>query len=191
MKFLVVVDMQKDFIEGSLGTEQARSIVLNVVNKINKARENGDIIFYTLDTHDSTEYPGTIEGKNLPVPHCVEDTDGRTMNKLVWLAIAANSLEKVYYVQKDSFGSQELNDKIVRAILSWGVPEEIEFVGLCTDFCVIANAIIVQAGFPTIPISVDAACLAGSTPEKHDMALNTMKNMFIKINNENKEPWRM
>ena len=191
MKFLVVVDMQKDFIEGSLGTEQARSIVLNVVNKVNSARENGDIIFYTLDTHDSTEYPGTIEGKNLPVPHCVEDTDGWTMNKLVWLAIAANSLEKVYYVQKDSFGSQELNDKIVRAILSWGVPEEIEFVGLCTDFCVISNAIIAQSGFPTIPISVDAACLAGSTPEKHDMALAVMKNMFIKINNENKEPWRI
>ena len=191
MKFLVVVDMQKDFIEGSLGTEQARSIVLNVVNKVNNARDNGDIIFYTLDSHNSEEYPDTIEGMNLPVQHCIEGTDGWTMNKLVWLAIAANPLEKVYCVQKDTFGSPELIDKIVNAILSWGMPEEIEFIGLCTDFCVIANAIIVQAGFPTIPISVDAACLAGSTPEKHDMALNTMKNMFIKINNENKEPWRM
>ncbi len=163
--FLIVVDMQKDFVDGALGTAEARAIVPAVVEKIKGF--DGDIIV-TYDTHEE-DYMDTREGKFLPVPHCIKGTDGWELND----DVAAALEEKAYtVVEKPTFGSVMLP-----AVLEQLAGEEdfdVELVGLCTDICVVSNALLLKAAFPEVDMTVDAACCAGVTPESHKAALLTM-----------------
>lgn len=170
MKVLVVVDMQNDFIDGALGSEEAQAIVPRAAEKI-KGWE-GEVIF-TRDTH-SENYRETQEGKKLPVPHCIKGTEGWEIS--AELPVKADAL----ITDKPSFGSVELGNYVSR--LS-GL-ERIEIIGLCTDICVISNALLLKAFCPEIPITVDASCCAGVTPESHKNALEAMKMCQIEIINE-------
>lgn len=169
---LVVVDMQKDFVDGALGSVDAVAIVPAVCEKI-KAFDGE--IFVTYDTHGEN-YAETNEGRNLPVPHCIEGTDGWQLDKDV-----AKALENKRYtaVRKPTFGSVELPGLIKSAA---GDEEfTVELIGLCTDICVVSNALLIKAAFPEIDISVDSACCAGVSRETHDAALSTMKCCQIKV----------
>jgi nicotinamidase-related amidase len=163
---LIIVDMQRDFVDGALGTPEAASIVPAVARKI-RAFE-GDL-FVTLDTHDE-QYPETSEGMHLPIPHCIKGTEGWLLDR----AIEAALKEKSYTaVEKPTFGSIRLPE-LIRA--KYGcTPPAIELCGLCTDICVISNALLLKAHFPETKISVDPTCCAGVTPESHAAALTAMK----------------
>lgn len=167
MKFLIVVDMQNDFISGALGSKLAEAIVPNVVEKVKNC--DGTVIF-TRDTHFA-DYMDTQEGKNLPVKHCIKDTTGwEICNELKPYA------NKV--IDKITFGSVDLPNMIK----NYGEPiEEIELCGLCTDICVISNAMILKATFPEVKIVVDSNCCAGVTEESHQTALNAMKAVQIDV----------
>ena len=166
MKYLIVVDMQNDFISGSLGSDMAKAIVENVVDKVKSF--DGEIIF-TRDTHADC-YLDTMEGKNLPVVHCVKDTDGWQICPEL-LPYAENVIDKV------TFGSVDLPNIIAKN----GDIESIELCGLCTDICVISNAMILKATFPEVKISVDSSCCAGVTVDSHNNALNAMRMTQIEI----------
>ena len=167
MKYLIVVDMQNDFITGSLGSELAKAIVPSVVNKVKNF--DGKIIF-TRDTHFS-DYMNTQEGKNLPVTHCIKDSDG-------WQICDELKPYANIVVDKITFGSIELP----KLLESYNEPiEKIELCGLCTDICVISNAFLLKAAFPEVPLTVDSACCAGVTVESHNNALNAMKAIQIEI----------
>ncbi|MBQ8629998.1 MAG: cysteine hydrolase [Prevotella sp.] len=170
-KLLVVVDMQNDFIDGSLGTAEAVAIVPNVVAKINNW--DGDIIT-TQDTHFNN-YMETREGKNLPVSHCIENTDGHKINGDVFAALVKHP-NHVASLNKLTFGSTALPE-IIRGL---GY-EYIELVGLCTDICVVSNAMLLKANYPETDIAVDASCCAGVTPQTHQAALHTMNMCQIDI----------
>lgn len=169
-EILIVVDMQNDFIDGALGTAEAVAIVPYVKNLI----ENFDgKVFFTRDTHFE-DYMQTQEGKNLPVPHCIKGTDGWQIRPEL------DALRKTEAIDKLTFGSSEL-----AAIL--GKEESIDgitFVGLCTDICVISNAMVVKAFYPEVPLTVDAKGCAGVTPESHKRALEAMKTCQIRVINE-------
>lgn len=170
-KILVVVDMQNDFIDGALGTKEAQAIVDNVVKKI----ENFDgAIYVTYDTHFE-DYMETNEGKNLPVCHCVRDTKGWMLNEKVKEAL--DKKESYTEVEKITFGSIDL--PFVLAEENEMDESEIELVGLCTDICVVSNALILKANYPDTDIYVDSSCCAGVTPEKHQAALETMRSCQI------------
>lgn len=171
-KILVVVDMQKDFVDGALGSKEAVAIVPNVVKKI---EEFDGEIFVTYDTHFEN-YMDTNEGKNLPVPHCIKGTDGWELNKEVMDALN----NKAYTtVEKITFGSVDLPELVGKAA---GDEEfSVELIGLCTDICVVSNALLLKANFPEMTIMVDATCCAGVTPESHEAALTTMKMCQIEV----------
>ena len=171
-KFLVVVDMQKDFVDGALGTAEAVAIVPKVAEKI---RTFDGEVFATFDTHYDN-YMQTAEGKHLPVPHCIKGTEGWQLDKNV-----ARALEDRAYtaVEKNTFGSVDLPNLIEAA--AQGDEFTLELIGLCTDICVVSNALLLKARFPEVPIAVDAACCAGVTPEAHEAALATMKSCQIEI----------
>ena len=167
MKYLIVVDMQVDFINGALGSDLAVAIVPNVVEKVKSF--DGKVIF-TRDTHFK-DYMNTQEGKNLPVPHCIKDTDG-------WQICDELKPYADVIIDKLTFGSIELPN----FIKSFNEPiEKIELCGLCTDICVISNAVVLKAAFPEVPIAVDSSCCAGVTVESHNNALNAMKVLQIEI----------
>jgi nicotinamidase-related amidase len=167
MKYLIVVDMQVDFITGSLGSELATAIVPNVVEKVKHF--DGTVIF-TRDTHGS-DYMNTQEGKKLPVSHCIKDSDG-------WQICDELHPYAKILVDKPTFGSTELP----RLLSERGEPiERIELCGLCTDICVISNAMLLKAAFPEVPIAVDAACSAGVTAESHETALAAMRAVQIEV----------
>lgn len=169
-KILIVVDMQNDFIDGALGSEEAVSIVPYVENVI---RYFDGKVFFTRDTHFEG-YMKTQEGENLPVPHCVKDTSG-------WqIRAELDALRLTEPIDKLTFGSKELVD-ILKAE---GNIESITFLGLCTDICVISNVMLVKAFFPEIPLIVDAKGCAGVTPESHTRALEAMKVCQVKVINE-------
>ena len=169
MKILCVIDMQNDFIDGALGTAEAEAIVDNVRNKIELYRKNGDVVIFTRDTHYEN-YMETAEGKNLPVPHCIKDSDG-------WQICAALEVGDSTVIDKPTFGSVELSELVAK----FDNVEAIEFVGLCTDICVISNVLLLKAKLPEIPITVDSGCCAGVTPDSHNNALSAMKMCQIKI----------
>lgn len=174
-KYLVVVDIQKDFVDGALGTPEAVAMIPNAVKKINEFEGE---IFVTYDTHFDN-YMDTSEGKKLPVPHCIKGTDGWELNADV--ADALNG-KKYTEVEKLTFGSVNLPELISKTA---GEDEFcIELIGLCTDICVVSNALILKANFPEIEISVDASCCAGVTPESHTAALTTMKMCQINVTGE-------
>lgn len=170
--FLVVVDIQNDFVDGALGTREAVAIIDKACEKINSF--NGEI-FVTYDTHFEN-YLETAEGKKLPVKHCVENTNGWELNGKI-----AKSLEGKSYtaVKKLTFGSTELPSLVEKA--AKGEDFDITLIGLCTDICVVSNAIILKANFPEKQIIVDSACCAGVTFDSHNAALQTMSMCQIEI----------
>lgn len=169
---LVVVDMQKDFVDGALGTPEAVRIVPAVVEKI---RSFDGPIFATFDTHFEN-YMETAEGRKLPVPHCIKGTPGWQLDKAVGTALEETGFTPV---EKRTFGSVELPAMIQEA--AGGEPFSLELIGLCTDICVVSNALILKAYFPEAEITVDAACCAGVTPATHDAALATMNCCQIHV----------
>lgn len=169
MKVLCVIDMQNDFIDGALGTNEAVGIVDNVSDKIMEYKNNGDTVVFTRDTHYEN-YMETAEGKKLPVPHCIINTHG-------WQISDKLTVGESTVIDKPTFGSVELADYIA----SLDGVEKIEFVGLCTDICVISNALVLKAKLPEVPVSVDSECCAGVTPESHRNALEAMKICQIEI----------
>ena len=170
MKLLVVVDMQNDFIDGSLGTREAVAIVPRVVEKM----KNFDgVILATRDTHPQN-YLATREGRNLPVEHCIEGTKGWELRPEI------EEVLKEQPVNKPTFGSLELGKRVCELNAQDPI-ESITLVGLCTDICVISNAMVLQAYLPEVPIAVDAACCAGVTPESHERALEAMKVCQVQI----------
>lgn len=171
-KFLIVVDIQKDFVDGALGTQEAVAIIPAAVKKITQF--DGEI-FATYDTHFD-DYMDTAEGKKLPVPHCIKGTEGWLLNKDIAAALKG---KKYTPVEKYTFGSVKLPDLIKKAAGTEDIC--IELIGLCTDICVISNALILKANFPEADIAVDPACCAGVTPGKHDAAIETMKSCQIDI----------
>lgn len=184
-KILVVVDCQNDFITGTLANEEAQKKVPNIVKKINEF--DGDYIFLTRDTHFDN-YLNTPEGKKLPVAHCIKNTEGWDIENSVAEAIEAKVKEgntAIQIIDKPTFGSQELVSAIIVAACC--NISEIEFVGFCTDICVLSNAIMVKnATYGYAEITVDASCCAGVTPESHQAALLSMQMCQINIvNNEN------
>lgn len=172
MKVLVVVDMQKDFIDGVLGTKEAVAIVSGVKKKIEEYRKEKDTVIFTQDTHWEN-YLETQEGKKLPVTHCVKGTPG-------WKISSKLKVGASMVIEKPTFGSLKLVDRLKE--LNEKTPiESIELVGLCTDICVISNAMLLKAAFWEVPISVDASCCAGVMPETHENALKAMDMCQIEI----------
>lgn len=188
MKLLVVVDMQNDFIDGSLGSKAAQAIVPNVIEKIKSAGED-TIILFTKDTHYE-DYAESLEGKKLPVQHCLARSFGWMINEDVadaWYhsgtyAVWEPEVRVGNIVLKNTFGSIQLMSLLIR---EGKIFDEIEFIGLDTDICVVSNVLMTRAALPNMPIVVDASCCAGSTPEKHKAALEVMKSCQIDIINEN------
>jgi nicotinamidase-related amidase len=194
MKILLVVDMQNDFITGSLGSKEAEAIVGNVKEKIEEYKKNGDLIWYTMDTHDEN-YLNTLEGKGLPVPHCIKDTDGwkicdalgvdyendfiilKKIFGVIYLdECLIDACEKFYERKISEHPDEDISDESMRV-------QSIEIVGLCTDICVVSNALIAKSTFD-VPVIVDASCCAGVTPEKHKAAIEVMKSCQINVINE-------
>lgn len=171
-RLLVVVDMQNDFIDGSLGTPEAQAIVPNMVKKIKNW--DGDVVF-TKDTHDKY-YLLTEEGKNLPIEHCIRGTRGADINEDIQRLIPE---EELYCYNKTTFGAPLLAENIADD----DYYDYVELVGLCTDICVVSNALLIKAFAPEIEIAVDASCCAGTTPAKHEAALDIMESCQIKIIN--------
>ena len=168
-KLLIVIDMQNDFIDGSLGTPEAVAIVGAVKDKI-RSYPAGDI-FATMDTH-GPDYLSTQEGRNLPVEHCIKGTEGWRIRPDI-----AELLTEAAIFEKPTFGSVRMAE-VVREIEDL---EEIELIGLCTDICVVSNALLLKANLPEVKIRVDANCCAGVTPEKHMAALETMRSCQIEV----------
>ena len=188
MKVLVIVDMQKDFIDGALGTSEAQDIVENVVNKMKEHKNTATVILFTKDTHKK-DYLDTPEGKKLPVPHCIEGTEGWAIDRAIhnefktggYATYSAGDIVNGR-ITKPTFGSYDLIDALcdIDAQTEEGV-SEIEFCGVCTDICVISNVLMAKAAFYGTPIVVDASCCAGVTPEKHAAALEVMKSCQIDV----------
>ena len=199
--YLIVVDMQKDFIDGSLGTEEAQGIVEKVKEKILSYPK--EMVYATLDTHGE-DYLSTQEGKMLPVPHCIKGTEGWGLHPTLKELILPD-----HFFEKGSFGSLQLAESM-RTLFTKQVIEEatmakntgnikdtveirgdaeigaypdftIELVGLCTDICVVSNALLLKAFLPEIPISVDSSCCAGVTKEKHLAALETLRSCQVEV----------
>lgn len=194
MKFLIVVDMQKDFIDGALGSPEAQAIVGKVKEKIQQYKDNGDVVIYTMDTH-TDDYLDTMEGKKLPVKHCIKGTEGWYIDESLGV-----DYENDYIVEKPTFGILTMGDLFGRAYgdyvqshlpddykdgdeINYPEVDQFEFVGLCTDICVISNVLIAKATFQ-VPVAVDASCCAGVTPDKHKAALEVMKSCLVDVINE-------
>ena len=165
MKYLIVVDMQNDFISGSLGSDMAKEIIPRVVEKVKNF--DGKVIF-TRDTHQA-DYLSTQEGKKLPVEHCIDGTYGWEICDELLPFVQDNVIDKI------TFGSMELPDYLEETT------ESIELCGLCTDICVISNAMILKASFPEASITVDSTLCAGVTKESHETALNSMRSVQIEV----------
>lgn len=172
-KILLVIDMQNDFIDGALGTPEAVAIVENVKAKIMTYPKED--VFATRDTHTGF-YMETQEGKNLPVPHCIRGTEGWQIRPEI-----AGLIYPDHIIDKPTFGSTQLAKlmEILERREEEGI--EIELVGLCTDICVVSNALLIKATLPETPVSCDASCCAGVTPEKHAAALETMRSCQIRV----------
>ena len=173
-RILVVVDMQNDFISGALGTKEAQAIVPKVREKI----QNFDgWVYFTMDTHGE-DYLSTQEGRNLPVKHCVKGTWGWELDPQI------DQVRQSAPIEKNTFGSKGLADVLKARNTYEGPLEEIQLVGVCTDICVISNALLLKAYLPEVKLEVDAACCAGVTPESHRRALEAMKACQIQILND-------
>ena len=170
-KILLVIDMQTDFVDGALGSAEAVAIIPNVLREIAKYKKS-DIIA-TRDTHPES-YMQTREGKYLPVPHCIKGTVGWELHPAI-----APALEGCLVIDKPTFGSTELCNHIVK--LAENEDIEVTLVGLCTDICVVSNAMLIKASLPQIDVKVVADACAGVSPESHAAALTTMKMCQIDV----------
>lgn len=169
-KIIVVVDMQNDFIDGSLGTAEAQEMLPRLKEKLKQVTDSGSAeLIFTMDTHGEN-YLQTQEGKNLPVEHCLKGSHGWEITPELQEFVKQSKA----VVKKPTFGSLELPKLL-------GEAEEVELVGLCTDICVISNAMVIKAAYPEVQVSVDASCCAGVTPESHKNALAAMKMCQIKV----------
>lgn len=168
MKALVVIDMQNDFITGSLGSDLTQSIVSNVVNKIKE--KNYDTLYFTKDTH-SCDYLNSLEGQKLPVLHCVAETEG--WNLIPEIEKAIKDMDYIV-IRKNTFGSPIWENLFTTY-------DEIEICGVCTDICTVSNALVIRMFYPDMPITVDAKCCAGTSIEAHNAALTVMKSCQIDI----------
>lgn len=180
-KILVVVDMQNDFIDGKLGSKEAVEIVDEVAKKIENYIESDERIYFTKDTH-SPEYLSTQEGVNLPVEHCIKNEFGWDFPekiKTLFEKIENKSKESILF-EKGQFGSIELAQMLKNQITDTE-NTEIEIIGLCTDICVIVNAMLIKTYLPEVKLIVDSKCCAGVTPESHINALSAMKMCQIKV----------
>lgn len=187
IKLLIVVDMQYDFINGSLGTPEAQAIVPNIIDKIRNVNQDDTLVLFTKDTHDK-DYLDTLEGKKLPIPHCIKNTFGWCIHTDIASAAATYgylilSTEKIKNsrIYKNTFGADDLRDFLIEREDSI---KEVEFVGVCTDICVVSNALMARQALPNTIIKVDASCCAGTNKEAHKAALITMKSCQIDIINE-------
>ena len=171
-KVLIVVDMQNDFIDGALGTPEAQAIVPNVVEKVKNWK---GMTIFTRDTH-FPDYMDSLEGKKLPVPHCMIGTPGHAINSQIKEVVNPNTIT----IDKLTFGFENWR----QALGEFGIDAEFELCGVCTDICVISNALALRMLYPDAKITVDASCCAGVTPEKHAAALEVMKSCQIDIINE-------
>ncbi len=169
MDYLIVVDMQNDFIDGALGTKEAQAIVPYVKQRI---REFGGKVFFTRDTHGE-DYMATQEGRNLPVMHCIRNTEGWQIRKEL------DELRTTAAIDKDTFGARDL----VKVLREEEKLDSVTFLGLCTDICVISNVMLVKAFFPEVPVTVDAAGCAGVTLRSHATALDAMEAVQVKVIN--------
>lgn len=187
-KILVVVDVQNDFVYGSLGSDEAVAAVPNIVKKVDEYRSNGDLIIFTQDTHYNN-YLDTQEGKKLPVEHCIRGTNGWELIPEINLPDIKNNIN-IRTVLKETFGYNSwgfyINDLMAELDLMY-TPIEIELIGLDTDVCVVSNALILKSSYPSVEITVDASCCAGSTPERHKAALEVMKSCQINVIGEGDE----
>ena len=170
-KILIVIDMQNDFIDGALCTAEAMSIVSKVADKI-RSYPVEDVIA-TMDTHEEN-YMDTREGKYLPIRHCIKGTEGWKLHPQI-----KPLLEGAKIYEKPTFGCMELANDLKEKYAK--EPFEIEMVGLCTDICVVSNALLIKAAIPEADISVDPSCCAGVTPEKHSAAIETMESCQIQV----------
>ena len=179
-KVLVVVDMQNDFINGSLGNDMTKKVLPKVVNKLKETGKEYDYIFFTRDVHYD-DYMETLEGQKLPVPHCISKTEGAKIPKELWDVVEELRKEGkfVSVVNKHTFGSKNLMEELYKI----KGKEFIEFCGVCTDICVVSNAIGARMSFPNTIIKVDAECCAGTTIGGHYSALKIMNNCHIDISN--------
>ena len=182
-KILVVIDMQNDFIDGPLGTPEAVAIVDKVCDKIREGE--WDKVYATMDIHGKA-YLDSQEGKKLPVEHCIIDTDGCEINNKVFEALDSFNYTELH---KETFGFHAwptyiLDDLYYGFKYLRGENIELTLVGVCTDICVISNALLLKAHYPEMKIVVDASCCAGTTPEKHRMALEVMKSCQVDVVNE-------
>lgn len=171
MKLLIVVDYQNDFVTGSLGCPQAEAIAPKIAAKIREYRENGGEIAFTMDTHDEN-YADTHEGRNLPIPHCIEDDEGWQLHGEIE-ALRADG-DKVF--RKPAFGSAELFD-----YLRGKSYDSIELIGVVTNICVISNAVLAKTALPETPVIVDSACVASNDDALGRKALDVMKSMHISV----------
>ena len=169
-KLLLVIDMQNDFVDGVLGTAEAVSIVPLVRKKLNEYKSLGYPIIFSRDTHD-TQYLNTQEGGLLPVVHCVRGTSGHSI-------VSELNTEGCTVVDKGTFGCINLAERVAELAIDC---DSIEICGICTDICVVSNALILKAKLPEMPISVDSKCCAGSSVENHNAALTTMKCCQINV----------
>ena len=178
MKVLVIVDMQNDFIDGALGTKEAQAILPKVIEK---AKESYGEIVLTMDTHDK-DYLKTQEGTLLPIEHCIKKTSGGCVPDVLFHALLDNEAWSSTF-EKKTFGSVDLGEYLrIKSKTACHI-DEIVLVGLCTDICVISNALLLKAFLPEAKITVDAACCAGVTPESHANALAAMKMCQINVEN--------
>ena len=168
---LIVVDYQKDFVDGSLGFEKAVTLDHGIAEKIRLYHSRGDDVMFTLDTHND-DYPTTQEGKNLPVPHCIKGTPGHALYGRVAEAVKPDDI----VIEKPAFGSLELADLLRRL-----APEEAELCGLVTDICVISNAVIAKAALPESRVTVDHSACSCADPEAHERALAVMRGVQIDV----------
>lgn len=187
MKVLVVVDMQNDFIDGVLGTSEAQAIVPKVVDKIREYEGTDTLLVFTKDTHYEN-YLETQEGKNLPIPHCIQMTEGWQLNKQISSYAKKAKILTLHTcdiinsrIKKETFGSIKLMEILNE---NKNKIDEIIFIGVCTDICVISNTIMAKAAAPEVLVTVDASCCAGVTPERHKIALEAMKACQINVINE-------
>lgn len=169
-KVLIIVDMQNDFVSGSLGTAEAKAIVPGVVEKVKDAKEEETDIIFTRDTH-TEEYLDTQEGKYLPVVHCIQESEG--WHIIDSLKPYANDTK---VIDKPSFGSLKLAELVADKGYT-----DVEIVGLCTDICVVSNALLIKAAAPEARVRVDSSCCAGVTPESHKAALKTMEMCQVEV----------
>lgn len=174
MKVLLVIDMQHDFVDGTLGSQEALAIVNPLKERILKAKAENNLVIYTKDTHYDN-YLDSQEGLKLPVKHCIKGTFG-------WEILPNLLIKNAVIFEKESFGSLELANYLSKLNEKEKI-EEIVLTGLCTDICVISNAMILKAALQETPIKVDASLCAGVTPQSHIQALGAMQMCQIEIIN--------